>query len=141
MAWGLNPSGNPVAVADRSGEVLLLLDEDGRLKHAVKVNSADHRHDRITLLHAGKDSIYANVITTDGQHIVREQIRVYNRRGRCVRTVFDESYTEKTIFSPRNQLFFSDRDGLSVVRIENNDLKTISLSSSRPEMTDSLHLD
>ena len=41
MAWGLNPSGNPVAVADRSGEVLLLLDEDGRLKHAVKVSGAD----------------------------------------------------------------------------------------------------
>ena len=97
---------------------------------------------RITLLHAGKDSIYANVITTDGQHIVREQIRVYNRRGRCVRTVFDESYTdEKTIFSPRNQLFFSDRKGLSLVRIENNDLKTISLNSDRPEVTDSLHLD
>ena len=27
MAWGTSPSGTPVAVADRSGEVLLLLDE------------------------------------------------------------------------------------------------------------------
>ncbi|MBQ0007554.1 MAG: hypothetical protein KBT40_02385, partial [bacterium] len=105
MAWGLNPSGNPVAVADRSGDVLLLLDEGGRLKHAVKVNSADHRHDRITLLHCENGELYANVVTTDGQHIVREQIRIYNRIGRCVRTIFDESYTEKTIFLPRNQLF------------------------------------
>ena len=141
MAWGLNSSGNPVAVADRSGDVLLLLDEGGRLKHAVKVNSADHRHDRVTLLHCENGELYANVVTTDGQHIVREQIRIYNRIGRCVRTIFDESYTEKTIFLPRNQLFVSGRDGLSVVRIENNDLKTISLSGDRPEMTDSLHLD
>ena len=140
-AWGKSPSGVPVAVADRSGSVLMILDEKGRLQHAVKVNSADHQHDRITLLHSENDSIYANVTTMDGQHVVREQIRIYNRMGRCVRTIFDKSYTEKTIFSPRNQLFVSDREGLSVVRIENKDVKTISLCGDCPKVTDSLHLD
>lgn len=141
MAWGISPSGAPVAVANRSGNVLMILDGKGRLQHAVKVNSADHQHDRITLLHSENDSIYANVVTMDGQHIVREQIRIYNRIGRCVRTIFDESYTEKMIFSPRNQLFVSNREGLSVVRIENNDVKTISFYGDRPAVTDSLHLD
>lgn len=141
IAWGTSASGAPVAVADQSGAVLLLLDKGGRLKHAVKVNSADHQHERITLLQAEKDSIYANVITMDDQHIVREQIRIYNRKGRCVRTVFDESYSEKTVFLSRNQLFISGKNGLSVVRVGENDIKTISLYGERPKLTDSLHLD
>ncbi|MBQ0080044.1 MAG: MFS transporter [Alistipes sp.] len=141
MAWGTSPSKVPVAVADQSGTVLLILNENGRLRHAVKVKNADHQYDLITQLYAENGSIYANVVTAENQHIVREQIRIYNKRGHYVRTIFDESYTEKTVFSPRNQLFVADKDGLSVVRIENKELKMIGLYGEKPKLTDSLCLD
>lgn len=75
-------SGVSRAIADQSGSVLLLMNDKGKLRRTVKINNADHPHERISILHAEGDSIYANVVTTDNMHLVREQIRLYNKRGK-----------------------------------------------------------
>lgn len=136
----MNPSGLPCAVADQTGSVLLLMNNNGKLRHTVKVNNADHPHDRITLLYVSGDSIYANVVTTENQHLVHEQIRLYNKSGRCLRSICERDYRDGKVFYPRNQLFIYDKGRLSVIRIEDNILKNISLGKDSAIVTDSVVL-
>ena len=136
----IDSSGSPRAVADRFGSVLLIMNDDGRLHRTVKINNADHPHDRITMLYAEDEFIYANVVTIENQHIVREQIRLYNKSGKCVRTIIDNAYTDEIVFGSQNQLFIRDEKNLSVVRIEDNVLKTISLGDDGVAVTDSVCL-
>ena len=133
-------SGLPRAIANQSGSVLLLMDDNGKLRRTVKINNADHPHDRISILHVEGDSIYANVVTTEDLHIVREQIRLYNKRGKCVRTLSDRSYPHPTVFDHRNQLFIRDKESLYVIRIEDNILKTILLGKNSTLVVDSVLL-
>lgn len=127
-------------IADRLGSVLLIMDSDGKLQRTVKLNNADHPHDRVSLLHVELDSIYANVLTMADQHIVHEQIRLYDRRGKFVRTISDNSYPHDEIFDHRNQLFFHDAGGLSVIRIDDNVLKTVLIDGNGTTVTDSVCL-
>lgn len=136
----IGSSGTPRAVVDRFGSVLMIMNDDGRLQRIVKVNNADHPHDRITMLYVEDESIYANVITIENQHVAREQIRLYNKSGKCVRTIIDNAYTDDIVFGNQNQLFIRDEKEVSVVRIEDNVLKTISLCENGATVTDSVCL-
>lgn len=133
-------SGVSRAIADQSGSVLLLMNDKGKLRRTVKINNADHPHERISILHAEGDSIYANVVTTDNMHLVREQIRLYNKRGKYVRTLSDDAYTDPTVFDHRNQLFIRNQENLYVIRIEDNVLKTILLGQDSTMVVDSVLL-
>lgn len=127
-------------IADRMGTVLLITDSNGKLQRTVKVKNADHPHDQVSLIHIERDSIYANVVTMENQHIVREQIRLYDKRGRCERIIGDSTYTDDKIFDHRNQMFVRKGDSLSVIRIDGNVLKTILIDGSRMIVTDSVSL-
>lgn len=127
-------------IADRLGTVMLIMDNNGKLQHTVKVNNADHPHDRVSLIHIEQDSIYANVVTMKYQHIVREQIRLYDKRGKYVRTVSDNAYEDDRIFDHRNQMFVRCADRLSVIRIEDNVLKTILIDGESAVVADSVCL-
>ena len=127
-----NETGQPCAIADQSGSVLLIMDDNGQLAHSVKVDNANNPHDRITMLHVEGDAVYANVVTIEGQHIVREQIRQYDKHGKCVRTISNNAYSDGSVFMPRNQSFVGKGKELSVVHLESNTIKTLSLHREAP---------
>lgn len=131
------PSGQTAAMADHSGMLLLLMDDDGRLAHTVTINNADHSHDRIVNLNVLGDSVFADVITFADQQITRERILQFNQRGRLVRSLSDFSYDSSSVYNHQNQIFFFRGDSLFVARVVDSSLVVFRPGSDTAILVDS----